>query len=245
LKEALRHVELMVDAMAGIADRAKHAELSVQVATETLTAGDVAMNRTVSGMSAIRETVSETAKKVKRLGEASQKISRVVSLINGFSAQTNMLALNATIEASKAGEEGQGFGVVAEKVRLLAQQSTTATAEIEQLVLEIQSQTNEVVTAMEAGTDQVVMGTQLVEESRQHLSQISEAGHHISKLVQEIAQVSEAQTGASQLVSQKMQQMTAIADNTSQQAESVAESFKHLLAVADALQVSVAQFKVK
>ncbi len=245
LKEALKHVEMMIEAIEAIAKRARHAEASVQLATQTLVAGDAAMDRTVSGMSAIRETVAETAKKVKRLGEASQKISRVISLINGFAAQTNMLALNAAIEASKAGEDSQGFGVVAEKVRSLAQQSTTATAEIEQLVGEIQSQTNEVVTAMEAGTDQVTMGTHLVEESRQHLSQISEAGHHINQLVKEIVQVTIAQTQTSRIVNQKMQQVALIADNTSQQTETVAESFKHLLKVADELQVSVSQFKVK
>jgi methyl-accepting chemotaxis protein PixJ len=245
LKEALKNVEMMIDAIEGIAKRARHAEASVQLATQTLVAGDAAMDRTVSGMSAIRETVAETANKVKRLGEASQKISRAISLINGFAAQTNMLALNAAIEASKAGEDSQGFGVVAEKVRSLAQQSTTATAEIEQLVGEIQTQTNEVVTAMEAGTDQVIMGTHLVEESRQHLSQISEAGHHINQLVKEIVQVTIAQTHTSRIVSQKMQQVASIADNTSQQTETVAESFKHLLKVADELQVSMSQFKVK
>jgi methyl-accepting chemotaxis protein len=245
LKEALKNVEMMIEAIAGISKRAKHAESSVQIATQTLIAGDAAMDRTVSGMSAIRETVAETAKKVKRLGEASQKISRVVSLINGFAAQTNMLALNAAIEASKAGEDGQGFGVVAEKVRSLAQQSTTATAEIEQLVVEIQSQTNEVVAAMETGTDQVVMGTHLVEESRQHLSQISEAGHHINQLVKEIVQVTITQTKTSQVVSHKMQQVASIADNTSQQTETLATSFTQLLKMADELQVSAAQFKVK
>jgi methyl-accepting chemotaxis protein PixJ len=245
LKEALKNVEMMIDAIESISIRAKNAEHAVHRTSQTLAAGDAAMDRTVSGMSAIRETVAETAKKVKRLGEASQKISRVVSLINGFAAQTNMLALNAAIEASKAGEEGQGFGVVAEKVRSLAQQSTAATAEIEQLVEEIQSQTNDVVMAMETGTDQVVMGTHLVEESRQHLSQINEAGSQINQLVKEIAQVTISQTQTSQLVRQKMQQVATIADNTSQQAENVSESFKHLLKMADELQISVAQFKVK
>jgi methyl-accepting chemotaxis protein PixJ len=245
LNQALAQIQVMVESIQGVSQRAKRAERSVQLATQTLAAGDAAMDRTVSGISAIRETVAETAKKVKRLGEASQKISRVVSLINGFAAQTNLLALNAAIEAAKAGEEGQGFGVVAEEVRSLAQQSTAATAEIEHLVEEIQSQTNDVVAAMESGTDQVVAGSQLVEESRHHLSQISEVGAQLNQLVREIAQAAAVQTETSGTVSQTMHQVAAIAEHTSQQTATVADSFGHLLEVAKELQVSVAQFKVK
>jgi methyl-accepting chemotaxis protein PixJ len=241
---ALNQVEQMAQSSQGVADRAKQAEAQVERANQVVQAGDEAMNRTVIGISAIRETVSETAKKVKRLGEASQKISKVVNLIGDFAAQTNLLALNAAIEAARAGEEGRGFSVVAEEVRALAQQSATATADIEQLVEEIQLQTNEVVTAMEAGTEQVVMGTQLVEESRQKLTQIATVGNQINELIQEIAQSASAQTEASSSVSQTMKSVATIADQTSKQSEAVANSFSQLLEVAQGLQVSVAQFKV-
>ena len=169
----------------------------------------------------------------------------MVSLIKGFAAQTNLLALNAAIEAAKAGEEGQGFGVVAEEVRSLAQQSTSATSEIEQLVEEIQAQTNEVMLAMETGTDQVVAGTTLVAESRQKLSQINAVGNQIGQLVREIAQATTTQTAASSNVSATMQEVAAIADDTSKQSEIVANSFANLLKVAQELQVSVSQFKVR
>ncbi|MBW4522692.1 MAG: HAMP domain-containing protein [Scytolyngbya sp. HA4215-MV1] len=244
IAEALDQIQTMTDSIQGVALRAKQAEAGVQQASQTLQAGDEAMNRTVSGISAIRTTVSETAKKVKRLGEASQKISKVVNLISNFAAQTNLLALNAAIEAARAGEEGRGFAVVAEEVRSLAQQSAAATADIEQLVEEIQSQTNEVVTAMEAGTEQVVAGTQLVEETRQKLTQISTVSAQISQLVQEISQATFVQTQTSTTVSQTMQSVAKIASDTSKQSDTVAQSFTQLLEVAQALQVSVSQFKV-
>jgi methyl-accepting chemotaxis protein PixJ len=245
VNEALEQIQAMVQSIQGVSQRAKQAEMSVQVATQTIQAGDEAMNRTVAGISEIRETVAETAQKVKRLGEASQKISRVVSLINGFAAQTNLLALNASIEAARAGEQGEGFAVVAEEVRTLAQQSAAATEEIEQLVEEIQSQTNDVVAAMESGTEQVVTGTQLVEESRRQLSKISEVSDQLSQLVREISSAAAAQTQTSTKVSQTMQEVSAIAEDTSKQTESVSQSFNLLLQVAKELQVSVAQFKVK
>ncbi|MEO0757845.1 MAG: GAF domain-containing protein [Cyanobacteria bacterium J06648_16] len=240
----LSQIQAMVESIQGVSDRSQKAESIVLAAATTIEAGDEAMNRTVSGMSDIRETVSETAKKVKRLGEASQKVSRVVSVVNGFAAQTNLLALNAAVEASRAGEEGQGFRVVAEEVRDLAQQSAQATEEIAHLVEEMQAQTNEVVSAMENGTDQVVTGTRLVEASRQQLSQISQVSAQISQLVREISQAAAAQTDTSTAVSQTMQDIAAIADQTSTQSEAVSNSFDHLLKVAQELQVSVSQFKL-
>jgi twitching motility protein PilJ/methyl-accepting chemotaxis protein PixJ len=245
ITDALTQIQAMAESIQGVADRAKQAESGVQQANPTIQAGDEAMNRTVAGISAIRETVAETAKKVKRLGEASQKISKVVNLIGDFASQTNLLALNAAIEAARAGEEGRGFAVVAEEVRSLAQQSATATADIEALVEEIQSQTNEVVAAMEAGTEQVVTGTQLVEETRYKLNEIATVGSHINRLVEEISQATALQTEASTHVSQTMQQVVAIANDTSQQSETVAQSFTRLRQVASELQVSMAQFKVQ
>jgi methyl-accepting chemotaxis protein len=245
IKDVLIKIESMVESIQGVGDRALRAEQNVKIAAETLLAGDQAMNRTVTGISAIRETVSETSKKVKRLGEASQKISKVVSLIGDFAAQTNLLALNAAIEASRAGEEGRGFAVVAEEVRSLAQQSAAATAEIEQLVEEIQVQTSEVSAAMEAGTEQVVTGTQLVEETRQKLSQINIVSQTVNDLVREIAAAAASQTETSEIVTSTMRQVAKTVDNTSEQSEQVADSFGRLLKVANDLQVSVSQFKVK
>jgi methyl-accepting chemotaxis protein PixJ len=243
--QAMGQVQGMMNSLQDLANQVLQAEKRVHLATQQLIEGDEVMDRTVLGMSSIRETVAETAKKVKRLGEASQKISRVVNLINGFATQTNLLAMNASIEAAKAGEEGQGFVVVAEEVRALAQQSAAATAEIEQVVEEIQRQTNEVVAAMETGTEHVVHGTQLVEESRQQLQQISEAGVQLNQIVQTLAKSANSQTEASNTVRQTMQQMADLADSTSYQTQNVALTFNKLLKMAVELQSHAAQFKVR
>ncbi|MGB7445339.1 MAG: methyl-accepting chemotaxis protein, partial [Coleofasciculaceae cyanobacterium] len=162
IAEALGQVQVMGELVQLVAHKAEQAEAVVQQTAQTVQEGDAAMSRTVEGILTIRETVAGTRQKVKRLGESSQKISAVINLINGFSEQSHLLALNASIEAARAGEEGRGFAVVAEQVRKLARQSAAATQEIEKLVGQIQAETNEVVVAMEAGTEQVVTGTQLV-----------------------------------------------------------------------------------
>lgn len=244
INSALQEVKIMAESSRGVESRAQQAEQSMQITVAVLQEGDEAMNRTVEGISEIRETVSETAKKVKRLGETSQKISRIVNLISNFAAQTNLLALNAAIEAARAGEEGRGFSVVAEEVRDLAEQSASSTAEIEQLVEEIQAQTNEVVAAMETGTEQVVAGTKLVQNAREKLTQISMVSKQVNSIVREIAIAANNQTKTTDHMGATMQDIATIAEDTSKQSEDVARSFAELVQVAQDLQVSVSQFKV-
>ncbi|MEM9449452.1 MAG: methyl-accepting chemotaxis protein [Cyanobacteria bacterium P01_E01_bin.6] len=241
---ALTQVEQMTTAIRDVASNAEQAEVAVQQAAQTVTEGDDAMNRTVDGIQSIRATVAETAKKVKHLGESSQKISTVVELISTFAAQTNMLALNASIEASRAGEEGRGFAVVAEEVRGLARQSAEATEEIRKLVANIQIETNEVVTAMEEGTEQVVVGTKLVDETRQSLDKINSASTQIRQLVASIAQATTLQTQTAETVTHTVQDVAKIATKTSEEANRVSSSFEKLRDVAESLQEGIGQFKV-
>ena len=241
---ALEQLQAMVSSTQAVAANARQAETALQQANQTVRSGDAAMNRTVDGILAIRETVSETSKKIKRLSESSQKISKVVSLIGNFTTQTQLLALNASIEATRAGEYGRGFTVVADEVRSLARQSADATREIEKLVQEIQSETSAVATAMNIGIQQVVSGTGLVNETRQQLTEIINATAQISQLVQGITQATLAQTQQSKLVTQSMTDVATLANKNSAQSSQISSSFQELLTTAQQLQTSVGQFKV-
>lgn len=245
LQAALQQIQSMVDAASTVAGSAQKVELAVQQARSTVQAGDTAMNRTVDGFSEIRKTVAETSQKIKRLGESSQKITKVVNLISNFATQTNLLALNAAIEATRAGEYGRGFAVVADEVRSLARQSEEATSEIEKLVLEIQQETSEVAAAMDRGIQQVVSGTNLVNETRASLNAIVEATAQISQLVENIAQSTQVQTQQSQSVTRTMENLAAIAQSTSESAIQISASFQALLTTAEELQANVGQFKVE
>ncbi|NEP01171.1 MAG: HAMP domain-containing protein [Symploca sp. SIO2E9] len=242
---ALKGAKEMADSVAVVANKAKQAEAAVQQAAETVLEGDSTMNRTVDGMLAIQETVTQARQKVQRLGESSEKISRVVNLISSFAAQTNLLAFNASLEAARAGEEGRGFAIVADQVRTLAQQSAVATNDIEQLVTEIQAETKEVVAAMAVGNEQVLTGTQLVNESRQSLNKITSTSSEINQLVEAIAKVTVVQSQASDTVTKTMNEVAVIASKTSKEATLVSSSFGQLQTVAQAMQENVGQFKVK
>ena len=241
---ALDQIQGMVVSTQAVANNAQQVEIAVQQANQTVRAGDAAMNRTVDSILAIRETVAETSKKIKRLSESSQKISKVVSLIGNFTTQTQLLALNASIEATRAGEYGRGFSVVADEVRSLARQSADATREIEKLVQDIQSETGAVSTAMDVGIQQVVGGTNLVNDTRQQLNEIVSATAKISQLVQGITQATLAQTEQSHLVTQAMTDVATLATKNSAQSSQISTSFQDLMVTAQQLQTSVGQFKV-
>ncbi len=245
LSLALEQIQGMANSTKAVETSAQQVEAAVQQANKTVNQGDSAMNRTVEGILDIRETVAETSKRIKRLSESTQKVSRVVNLISNFTTQTQLLALNASIEATRAGEYGRGFVVVADEVRSLARQSAEATNEIEQLVQEIQQGTAEVSTAMETGIQQVAQGTNLVTDTRQTLNAIVEATSKISELVAGITQSTQLQTHEFQSVTQTMTEVAAIANKTSEDSVHMTTSFKELLAMAQNLQASVGQFKVE
>ncbi|NJL97375.1 MAG: GAF domain-containing protein, partial [Synechococcaceae cyanobacterium SM2_3_2] len=244
LNQALGQLENMVGSIGQVAQDAQQVEQAVQVANQRVEAGDEVMGRTVNGILDIRETVSETAKKIKRLGESSQKIAKVVRLIENFATQTNLLALNAAIEATRAGEYGRGFAVVADEVRSLAYQSANATSEIERLVLEIQAETQEVIEAMEIGISQVVEGTNLVNETRQSLTDIATATQQISQLVSGIRQSTTNQTQRSESLSQAMQAVAVIASQTAQDSDRISHSFQDLLVTSGQLEANISRFRV-
>jgi len=241
---ALERIQRMVNSTEAVGSSAQQVEEAVQKANYTVQEGDTAMNRTVDGILEIRETVAETNKRLKRLSESSQKVSKVVNLISNFTTQTQLLALNAAIEATRAGEYGRGFVVVADEVRSLARQSADAATEIAELVQEIQQGTAEVSTVMEQGIQQVAQGTHLVTDARQTLNAIVEATGQISQLVEGITQTTQVQTQEFQSVTQTMNEVAAIADKTSEDSVEISSSFKALLGMIQNLQESADQFKV-
>ena len=245
LQQALEQVQSMIDASMVTTENAEKVEAAIEQANQTVMTGDQAMNNTVDSIVSIRDTVADAGKRVKRLSDSSQKISKVVSLIGSFATQTNLLALNAALEATRAGEYGKGFAVVADEVRNLSLQSSEATTEIEKLVREIQEETKEVAAAMEAGVEQVAEGTNLVTETRESLNEIVIATAEIKDLVQGITSAANVQTQQAASVTEVMGQVAEIANETSLDSGRISVSFEQLEQLAENLQATVSRFKVK
>ncbi len=241
----LASIEEMTSSLQNVAKQATEAAQASQVAEATAKAGGEAMESTVKSISQVRQTVADTAKQVKRLGESSQQISKVVELINQIALKTNLLAVNAGIEAARAGEEGRGFAVVAEEVGALAAQSALATKEIEQIIAAIQTETSNVVEAMETSTSQVVEGTRSVEEAKQSLEQVLEVSREVNSTFQLISNETITQATVSEQVKQMMADVAQVSTDTSHASRDVSDSLQATAEITEQLQCSVNAFKVE
>ncbi|MGX5172833.1 methyl-accepting chemotaxis protein [Aliikangiella sp. IMCC44653] len=225
---------------ANASESATVAEKSVDIAKK---GGEVVRN-TITGMDTIREQIQETSKRIKRLGESSQEIGDIVSLINDISDQTNILALNAAIQASMAGEAGRGFAVVADEVQRLAERSGNATKQIEALVKTIQTDTNEAVISMEASTAEVVHGARLAQDAGVALEEIERVSKSLADLIQNISNAARQQAASAGHVSNTMNVIQEITNQTSEGTQNTANSIGKLAELADELNNSIAGFKL-
>ncbi len=216
------------------------AERSVDIAK---TGAQVVQN-TIHGMDTIREQIQDTSKRIKRLGESSQEIGDIVSLINDIADQTNILALNAAIQASMAGDAGRGFAVVADEVQRLAERSGAATKQIEALVKTIQTDTNEAVVSMEQTTSEVVRGARLAQDAGVALEEIENVSKSLAELIQNISNAARQQASSAGHISNTMNVIQEITSQTSAGTTATAKSIGNLSEMAIDLRNLVAGFKL-
>lgn len=236
---SIGQVVAAIEEVSGNAERCSDvARHSVDVAHK----GGEAVRRNIEGMNTIRETIQDTSKRIKRLGESSQEIGNIVALIEEIAEQTNILALNASIEASRAGEAGRGFAVVADEVQKLAERSSNATKQIEVLVSTIQSDTNEAVMAMERSTTDVVGGSLLAENAGAALVEIERVSHQIASLVQNISTSSKDQNEAAAKISTNMHVLQEISSKAMQSTASTSNAISKLSQLASQLRKTVSGF---
>ena len=211
---------------------------------EATQAAQAAVDGTMRGMESLREVISETEKRFKRLGERSQEISTAVALVNTISERTHVLSLNASMQAATAGEAGRGFAVVAQEVQRLSDSSRQATAEIAKLVSNIQAETNETLITMNRLISDVVSQTELARRAGHEMGQTQVATGELVALVRQIASFSVQQQEMSQTLQQNVR---GINEGTAQTSSAIAlqtEATDTLVQFAQRLGEAVSQFKV-
>jgi methyl-accepting chemotaxis protein PixJ len=226
-------------AIQSIADIAQQAVTIVNNTNYTATKTEEAMDLTLRNILLVQETLDEIAKKMRSLGESSQQISRVVSIINQIAMQTNLLAINAGIEAVKAGEEGQGFAVVAEEVGELAARSAVATQEIEEIITKIQRETSQVLKIMTTGTNQVAESSHIIENAKYSLQQIVDVSQQIDILVRSILSCSTSQVETSKIVSETMKDITIISANNINNSRQICEFLQKTVDISQELKQTI------
>ena len=239
--ESIGAVASSIEEVSGNAERAADvARHSVDVAHK----GGDAVRRTIDGMNTIRETIQDTSKRIKRLGESSQEIGNIIELISDIAEQTNILALNASIQASMAGEAGRGFAVVADEVQRLAERAANATKQIEVLVRTIQTDTNEAVVSMERSTTDVVGGALLAENAGAALQEIEQVSKQIASLVQNISASARGQSSAAQNIARNMQVLREISAQSADSTSATSQAIVKLADLSAALRKSITGFRL-
>jgi methyl-accepting chemotaxis protein len=232
------------DMMRRVAELADHSNSAAADASRATESALATVNGTVRGMDAIRETIAETEKRIKRLGERSQEIGQIVGLINTIAERTHVLSLNAAMQAAVAGDAGRGFAVVAEEVQRLAESARQATSQIGQLIHNIQIETNETVTTVNRTIAQVVSGSEMAEQSGERMRSTQENTKRLVETVARIAEASRAQLAVADDLRRRADDIAASTKRTAQQLETQNAVTDSMLEQSRRLIESVSVFKL-
>jgi len=200
LSATARQIAENSEAQAGMAESTlKNAEDSLKAMTEA-----------EAVMSDIRGRTEISAKKIMDLGEKSQKIGKVLGIINEIAAETKMLSLNAAIEASRAGEAGKGFSVVAMEIRKLAENVVKSTGSIEDILKEIQGAANMSVMASEENVKIVATGVHELERVKTALEEIVHLAEQATDSAKEVSMTTGQQKIASEQTAVAMREISEV-----------------------------------
>ena len=231
-------------AMSEIAKLAVACNEAAEKAIHTTDTAEQTVLRTVDGINSIRDTIRETEKRIKWLGERSQEIGGVINLINSIAERTHILALNASMHAASAGEAGRGFAVVANEVQRLAENAREATSKISALVSNIQVETADTVGTMNEAISRVVTGTQLAEQAGAQMRDTRSTTAELVGLVQKIDASSRAQVQIAQHLVARAGEIQKTSQETSDQLHDQAAQTEKLVRYSGALVESVSVFKL-
>ncbi|WP_020393954.1 methyl-accepting chemotaxis protein [Thiolinea disciformis] len=244
-EETAEQLAVILKRFEAIAEVAQHANLVASNTSQATREARESVSSTLSSMAGIRETVQETGKRLKRLGERSQEISRIVDIIGTIAERTTVLALNASMQASAAGEAGRGFSVIAEEIQQLAQSSRESTEQINLLVRNIQQEANTTITTMDHTISEVVSGSKLAEQAAEQMQVSLASTLDLVGSVEDIASQSSEQVSVSQNLRQRAERILQSTQATGKNLLSLTSLTRQMVDHAKQLVASVNVFKLE
>jgi methyl-accepting chemotaxis protein len=227
-----------------ISDSARETETDSREAMTLASEGSDRVDQATEAIRKIATTVSDASARIHALEERASQVSSIANVIKDIAGQTNLLALNAAIEAARAGEQGRGFAVVADEVRKLAERTSTATTEIEQMILGIQGDTGGAVEAMNAALPEVEQGVQLAGHASESLRGIEAGAGRTLERIGEVATATREQSTASTSIAQRVEEIAQMVDETTATIRGTAETAHQLEQIAQGLKSQIGRFKV-
>ncbi|MCM3600952.1 methyl-accepting chemotaxis protein [Robertmurraya korlensis] len=229
-QETVLTMNEMAHNMLKIAEASNKVCLASQDSTQRAKEGNELVQKAVQQMDSIQQSVGHTSNLVLTLGESSKKIGQIVGVITGIADQTNLLALNAAIEAARAGEHGRGFAVVADEVRLLAEQSKSSADQIAKLIHHIQFHTSTAVESMASGLKEVEVGTTVIHETGENFKHIFDSVQMVTNRIKVVSSSAEQMAKTTENTTNNVQSLAAIAHETSSNSQNVAAASEQQLA---------------
>jgi methyl-accepting chemotaxis protein len=199
---------------------------------------------TVSEVSSLNQSLSESSQSMKSLELESENITKILDVIRSIAEQTNLLALNAAIEAARAGEQGRGFAVVADEVRTLAQRSRGATEEIDAVLMNLLDKTRVVSQQMAVNVEQSKQTIEKIEQANQSFNEISSLVGQMKENISRITQAADQQRSSSDLINDDISGINQSAKGIVNTADTLADGSKDLLVLSKDLTNLVGRFKV-
>ena len=236
--------EEMSQTILDVARNTSSIEMSSTETAKLARNGEKVVDSSVHKVKAISETIEASAKLIKSLGDRSNQIGQIISVINEIADQTNLLALNAAIEAARAGEAGRGFAVVADEVKKLAVRTSNSTSEISSMITSMQKEVHEVVASMETITREVTAGVELSTQAGDVLRNIVGSVDQLHVMVQQIASASEEMASTSEQISKDIETIATVSKETSGNSEDITKASLELAELSVNLERAVAGFNV-
>lgn len=247
-QEQLSQVATAVNEMSASALEVSGNALQAAEATEAARNGVAVGQKTVSetgdAIYKLTAEVEEASAVIEGLAADSQNIGQILTTIQGIAEQTNLLALNAAIEAARAGEQGRGFAVVADEVRMLAQRTQQSTGEIQTMIEKLQQGTAKVVAVMAAGQEEAKNSVTKVNEANEALSTIIQQVDVINEMGQQIATAAEEQSKVANSISCNIVSIDDSARDVGEQSQNSSNIAIELDKLSQHLQSQVGRFKL-
>ena len=227
-----------------VAKNAEHAASEMRDAQVQAQQGQVNIDGSLQQIDQLSSTIDQAVEVIRTLATESTQIGSVLEVIRSIAEQTNLLALNAAIEAARAGEQGRGFAVVADEVRLLAQRTQKSTAEIQGMIERLQNHSEAAVKVIGDSSRASQLTIEQAGLAGASLSAIGQALHNLNGLNASIASATLQQAHVVEDINQNVTQAAGLSHSTALAAEQSSTASEHLRVLSEQLNASLKQFRV-